>query len=146
MPKKIFKVGDRVSDISYQDEHTGDMKYGLVFTEWMNEPQYGVITEILSDGKVLISWDSEWLNTNPHSFETKCLMLEDDVEAKLTILEKEFKVVSKQVSVKLKEAAKLLREANKLSKKTGNSLSDMDVGPLYNAMNACGWRTSSFGC
>ena len=148
--KKLkFNVGDRVGDIEYEDYNTGDLKYGLRYEEY-DDREFGVITDVLSNGKVSVKWDSDYLNSNENynkPLDPKQLMLESEIKTKLPILEKEYNDVCKQISVKMKEAGKLLREANKMAKKTGNELANMDaIDPLYSAMDACGWRTSSFGC
>jgi hypothetical protein len=64
-------------------------------------------------------------------------------------MEKEYEVVAKQIRSKLTEAGKLIKEANKMAKKTGATyLADMydAIDPLKNAMDACGWRSSSWSC
>lgn len=78
----------------------------------------------------------------------------------------------KQIEAKVKEACKLLLEANKLVKKAkikdpdsygfedeygdekssefARNLSDFNnlgfISSLYDTLDKCGWRTSSFGC
>jgi hypothetical protein len=71
------------------------------------------------------------------------------MKAKFSELEKEYEAVAKQIKVKLVEAGKLIKEANKMAKKAGaDSLADMydAIDPLESAMDACGWRTSSWNC
>lgn len=153
MTKKVteFKVGDRVGFPQYEDEDTGELTYGLRYEEY-GDNIYGVITDVVSGGKLLVHWDDEDLNNEePYSGKLSAnqLMLESEMKVKLSALEVEFKDVNKQIAQKMKDAAKLLREANKLAKKQGYELANMydAIDPLYSAMEACGWRTSSsFGC
>jgi hypothetical protein len=148
-----FKVGDRVgegtSDIT--EEYDDKVKRGPLRYDPDNEPEFGEVLNITDKGLVLVNWDRDYLNTNSHYSspqDPSTLMLEVDVKATLSKLESEFEATEKLVKEKLKEAAKSIREAQKLAKKTGRNVSEMyeAYGTLYNAMDAAGWRTSSFGC
>lgn len=136
----VFKVGDRVG-----------ISNGLNMAEFDPEssPDYGEVTDVLSDGRVMIKWDSDWRNKSyKDPVDSSTLLPEKELQEIDAKLEKEFKVLEKEVVVKMKEAGKLIKEANKLAQKAGRSLHEMyeAVGPLESAMDAAGWRTSSWGC
>lgn len=72
-------------------------------------------------------------------------------------LDQEFEVVKKEINFKLKEAARLIASANEQANEYDKSMiSDSDpetgdilfqgIGDLINAMDNCGWRTSSLNC
>lgn len=154
MKKQSFAVGDRVGanvHVAGANEwDDGELKTGLRWEEYV-EPAFGKVIGILPDGKVQVEWDEDaegiivdYLDGD--MLTAKQLLPEADVKSELSRLEKEFNEVQKQVNAKCNEASKLLKEANKLAQKTGRSLNDMDHGNLYSTMDACGWRTSSFGC
>lgn len=74
-----------------------------------------------------------------------------------TQLDQEFEAVKKEINSKLREAAWLIADANNLASDHGKSMiSDSDpetgdilfqgIGDLINAMDNCGWRTSSLAC
>jgi len=148
----IFKVNDRVGTNTsryydnYDYSHTGPLRYNDD-----DSPEYGVVTDVLSSGNVLVKWDSAYRNreqdySGPQD-PTK-LALEEDVKNQYSILEQEFKVVSLEVKTKLEEIADSIRQANEISKSIGRPLAQMpDVyGTIYQAMDEAGWNTSSFGC
>jgi hypothetical protein len=158
-----FKVGDRVgAGRDEAGELTTKIHYG---GEYDDGPAYGTVKEILPGGKVKVLWDTQWLNErtttynektgavkketySPATVATKLLLSEADAKAKFSELEKEYEVVAEQVRAKLKEAGSLIKDANKLAKKLGTELAEMydATDPLENAMDACGWRTSSLHC
>lgn len=152
MRKKTYKfaVGDRVGEFTseiYEDEYSDAETVDLVYDS-DNPPEFGEVLEVLSDTQVKVKWDCDW-RENISVVEASSIAPEKVVAERLSVLEKEFKVVEKEVAAKLKEVAKGLRDANKLAqKKLGRNLYQlgMGYGPLYNAMDASGWRTSSFGC
>ena len=156
MKKKTytFKVGDRVGEFTseYQEDDYGDSETVPLMFNPDAPPEFGVVTSVTSDGKITIKWDYEYRNQHSLYMAPKDpadFAPEDVVRARLSVLEEEFYDVEKQVKAKMKEVAKGIREANKLAKKTGRPLSQMyDVfrDTLYRAMDAAGWRTSSFGC
>lgn len=100
-------------------------------------------------GHVWVKWiEGEYLENLNEEGETeedlKILMLESDRNQ----IEEDFKKVSKEIKEKMKEAAKLVNEAGKLAKGAHASLESMwdATGPLINAMDNNGWRSSSWGC
>jgi hypothetical protein len=156
MTKKVFtfKEGDRVGEFTsqyqdndYDDSHTGPLRY-----DEDNDPEYGQVTDVLSSGKVLVSWDNDYRKQYPRYTgpqDPAGLAPEEVVKAQYSKLEVEFKEVEKEIKAKLKEASTSIREANKLAKKVGRPLAqmyNMFYGTLYKAMDDAGWRTSSFGC
>ena len=143
---KAFKVGDHVGmgvGMDDEDEDVGKLRY----TD-ETELLFGTITDVLSNGKVLVKWEDAYGNDyHKDPLDTKTIMFADALKAKYSELEKQYKELEKELSAKMKEAAKLIKEAGKLARKQGYELADMDAGyELYGAMDACGWRTSSFGC
>ena len=160
MRKPKLEVGQRVGTFFDKNScFSAKPRYDSTYGE---DPVFGKITEVLTGGKVRVQFDREYLNEAVHDTKTgklisrqpalveaKLFLPEEEVKAKFSILEKEYDLVAKQVRDKLKIAAQAIREAQKLAKKElGTNLSEMYVAydPLYNAMDAAGWRTSSFGC
>src|SRR5574338_893740 len=151
MPKskvQSFAVGDRVGYAMMEKwENEWDSHSKLVplyISDYMEEPDYGVVTDVLSNGNVKVKWDANSNQEDEEEYEAAHLLLEKDLKAKLVTLDKEFKETTKQIKEKMKEAAALVKEANKLAKKTGNTLEEMydAVRPLVNAMDSSGWRSS----
>ena len=159
-----FKEGDRVG--AGVDE-CGDLAKKLVYQgEYTDEPVYGKIVDVISATKVKVLFDDEYMNEATtiynkttgkpvkttyvaRTVDVKILLPEAECKKKFTELEKEYEAVAVQVRAKLKEAGALIKEANKLAKKAGaESLNDMydALAPLEDAMDACGWRTSSWNC
>ncbi len=154
MKKKsyVFAVGDRVglAISSYDDEYgDGDTSKGKLRFNQDEDPEYGVVTDTLSNGNVHVKWDNEWYEKY-HTGEQDVseLLPEATLKKEYARLEDEFNNLEKEVKLKLKEAAKLVKDAHKIAKKTGHDLVDMyeAVRPLVNAMDSSGWRSSSWGC
>lgn len=151
MKKKTytFQVGDRVGEFTskyYEDDYSDAETVPLMYIP-DNSPEFGKVTEVLGEGNIRVKWDSKWKKESVVQANT--MAPESVVKERLSVLEEEFTVVEKEVSAKLKEVAKGLREANQLTKKKlGRNLYQLSMGygPLYDAMNSAGWRTSSFGC
>lgn len=147
MKKKVFAVGDRVgfmeNFVEYAEEY-GDYRPVDRYA-YDCEPLYGRIVS-LKDGVADVQFESGIATTT--EIEVESLMHEEDAKKAWNKLEKTFDAVQEEILVKLKAAGKLIKEANKLSNKCGMKLADMyDVrGPLYDAMDASGWHTSSFSC
>lgn len=141
-----FKVDDRVG--AFMDEDSGELMKAR-YTE-DQAPVYGKIAEVTEDGKVTkIEWDDEYFNDDlSQAYNIKFLMLEEEMLETVSTLEKEFALCQKEITLKLKEASSIIKSANDLAKKQGFKLTDMynAISPLYSALNACGWRTSSFNC
>lgn len=140
-----FKVGDRVGLVAGKDDDDKVIPFKYEGPYGDNETQYGVIKKITSEELVSVKWDDLGL---VHNVEVEFLLPEKEAKEKWSSLEKEYKVIEKEIHKKMKEAAVLLKEANKLAKKTGNSLGEMydAIDPLMDAMDVCGWNTSSFNC
>lgn len=161
---KKFEVGQRVAAATDEaGEFTAKLRYD---GEYSDGPEFGEVVEVLTKGQVKVLWDNQYMNDTsnvynkttgklvkstvvPRVMNAKILMLEDEAKQKYSDLEKEYEKVAIQVRAKLKEAGVLIKEANKLAKKAGvKSLNDMydATDPLEKAMDACGWRTSSWSC
>jgi hypothetical protein len=161
---KKFEKGDRVGCATDENNRfTAKVRYD---GEYCDGPVYGIVAEILPGGKVSVLWDDDYLNehsqvfspttgmlqksiSSPREMNAKLLLPEVEMKAKFSELEKEYDAVSKQIRAKLTEAGKLIKEANKMAKKAGApSLAEMydATDPLSSAMDACGWRSSSWGC
>lgn len=157
--KKEFKVGDRVAaNIDYK----GNVIRQLVYDEHGEKIKYGHVKEVLPNEEVKVLWEDSYLNlkvvnqmtsrferTEPVTVSIHDLFSEEEAKEQLSILESEFKAVEKEIQEKLELAGALIKEANNLSKKVGqSSVSEMydAIQPLYDAMDDCGWSTSSFSC
>jgi hypothetical protein len=153
MKKKTeFKVGDRVGlnvSMKYRDHYDDNPQKTTLVVSEDEDPCYGKITS-LNEGKAEVEWDEEnnTLDYLEDKIDVKDLLPEKDMKEKYSQLEKDFKQLEKDIKAKLKEAAKLIKEAQKLADKQGQTVADMydAYSPLYDAMDAAGWRTSSFGC
>lgn len=140
--KKNFVEGDRVGYVeSYRDE------FSTAPYHPDDEVSYGTITKIDDKGTVYIKWDDAWMSSD-YPMDVEDLTFEDELKQNLKSLEAKFKEVEKEVKGIVTTAAKSLRDAQKIAKKAGFSLSDLNdaIYPLENAMDACGWRTSSWHC
>ena len=144
MKKKDLVIGTRVvplNDLKNYNPQDAYIDVGVTVTEPVKDALTGNL-------KVYVKWDPDGLS-QPSEEDVSSLELESVAKPKLSKLDAEFKVYEKEILAKMKEAGKLIREANKLSKKAGmESLNDMydSTYPLFNAMDAAGWRTSSLGC
>lgn len=97
--------------------------------------------------KVYVKWDSKWCKPNPEEVEVSSLMSQQESDQQYSKLEKEFKELEVIIETKLAEAGKLIREASSCADSFGVELNSLDaIRPLYQAMDACGWNTSSFSC
>jgi hypothetical protein len=164
--KKKFVEGQRVATmLDENDEFTSKLRYD---GEYSDGPEFGKVvdTEFCTKGKVKVLWDNDYLNATCNAIskttgkkvppskvavemDIKVLLTEEEAKEKFASLEKEYDAVAKEVRAKLTEAGKLVKEANKIAKKAGvDSLADMydAVDPLVDAMDACGWRSSSWSC
>lgn len=162
--RKAFTVGQRVGCAT---DEGGDFTAKLRYEgEYSDGPVFGKVTEVLANGKVVVFWDDDYLNDHEVLYnertgkekskkskgvtmDAKLLLPEDEMKAKFSALEKEYEIVAVQIRAKLTEAGKLIKEAHKMAKKSGaSSLAEMydATDPLENAMDACGWRTSSWNC
>jgi len=162
--KKKFEEGQRVGAAT---DESGDFTAKLRYDgEYSDGPVFGKVVDVISATKVKVLWDDDYLNEHSQVFnkttgklvksvsvaremDTKLLLPEAEIKAKYSELEKEYEVVAVQIRAKLKEAGVLIKEANKMAKKAGaDSLADMydATDPLESAMDACGWRTSSWNC
>lgn len=135
--ERSFAVGDRVGQ-----EHGGK------YSPEGEGPSYGVITDVLSDGSVMVKWDSKWLNDSRRAINPKKLTPEAELVAKYSALEAAFHKVEQDVRTKLKEASQFILDAGKIAKEAGFSLSEMydATSTLESAMGKAGWNTSSWHC
>ncbi len=148
MSKHTFKVGDRVAYtlVDRYDAYEQKTIVPWFVSEYGEAPDYGVVTDLLNDGTVLVKWDNEYANRRlSKGLEPKLLLLEEDMKERISKLDEEFNETTKEIKAKMKEASALVKEASKLAKKTGNELAEMHdaVKPLVNAMDASGWRATS---
>jgi len=135
---KLVK-GDRISLVE------GKLRY----TEYGDDPNYGVITDELSDGRVVVKWDNKWMNDNyTKPIDPNKLLPEDEVKVKFAALEKEFRRVEDEVRAKMKEAGDIVLAAQKFAKEAGFELQEMSDATysLEGAMEKAGWNTSSWHC
>ena len=98
-------------------------------------------------GYVDVKWD--WPESAPSKEEAIVdLMSEKDALKEYTAIEKEFNKMTKDITTKMAAAGQAVREAHKLAEKL--NLDDMSMlpcfGPLFEAMEDCGWSTSSLSC
>lgn len=143
---KKFNVGDRVAK-TYGEKLRYD-EYGD------NKPNYGTVTDVLSDGRLMVKWDDGFLNSGTYTCswqepqDTDDLEPHSTVEAQWKTLEEAFQAVNVQIKLKLGEAAKLIEAANEIAEKAGLELMDMQEATslLENAMGRNGWNTSSWHC
>jgi hypothetical protein len=156
MKKYTFKVGDRVgfaaqySNADYEYEETfvplAYDKYGD------NSPEFGTVLEVNDQGECIkVDWDPDgnFDEEVPDKKDiVKFLMPEKDLKELIPNLEKEYKDFVQKLSPKIKEAAKIIREIGKETRKKGYELADVHElnNVLVNAMDASGWRSSSWGC
>lgn len=137
-----FKIGDRVGSTLMSNDHGKTVP--LHYNEY-NGPLYGTVVGFNKPNKIIVEWDEDKILK---SVDESTLRSKAEIDKSWSSLEEEFFAVSEKIKGKMKEAAKLLTEAHALSKKTGQDLAGMydAIGPLLNAMDDCGWRTSSFNC
>ncbi len=134
-----FKIGDKVAPI-----YGGSVKLGSKY-------QFDTISGILPNDKYNVS--------SKHSTYQRAgrdLMLEEDVILKQAELEVAFDNVRVQLEAKVAEASKALRELGNLAEAAGFSLGNDEggvaggmyklVAPIMNAIDECGWSSSSMGC
>lgn len=151
MKKKVFAVGDRVgtmANVVEYDEEYGDYRPVDRYAH-DEEPYYGKIVALNGDtATVCFDEVHRFYGASTQEIEIESLMSEADAKKAWNKLEKTFDAVQKEITTKLKAAGKLIKEANKLSNKCGMNLVDMYDArdPLYDALDASGWRTSSFNC
>ena len=102
-----------------------------------------VLDKPAAKGKVFVQWEDV---DDPDEVDMKILSLLSEKSE----LEKEFKEAQKAIKEKIKEAAAIVKEANKMAQKAGaRNLAEMQygaAGPLVDAMDNSGWRSSSWGC
>lgn len=149
MKKSECPPGTKViAALQYGDEYSDDepevVKY--TFDEYDDYTLVGVVrSKAASAGKVWVKWIEGERSDEEEEVSLKVLSLESEKDS----LEKEFKAAEKVIKEKIKEAALIVKEANKMAQKAGaRSLQDMyeAASPLVDAMDASGWRSSSWGC
>jgi len=135
-----FELGDRVVklDRALQKHNAED-----------DNTRRGVVDAISrKEGKVLVQWDSHWVNPKPEEMDVSLLVSEKEAEAKLSQLETEYNAWATAVKEKVQAAAALIEEAGDIAEAHGYSLGetyDLNTG-IQSAMGHAGWNTSSWGC
>lgn len=136
-----LKVGDRVVKNWKKFDRYGDNING---GEVLAPPTKDALT---GNPKVYVKWDGKWYKPNPEEVEVSKLMTQEESDAQYSKLEKEFEELESEIEIKLAEAGRLILEANAIADRGGVQLSELEaIGPLYQAMDACGWSTSSLSC
>jgi hypothetical protein len=148
MNKNELTPGTKViAALRYPDEYDYDGEEKVVkysSGDSYDETLEGVVVDKpAAKGKVFVQWDDV---DEPDEVDVKVL---SPISAK-SDLEKEFKETEKAIKEKMKAAAALVKEANKMAQKAGvRNLAEMQygaAGPLVDAMDNSGWRSSSWGC
>jgi len=147
--EKKFDIGDRVAVfVAYENE-----KNVVGGKPYYNEDEdlffYGKVSDISRKGKITVEWDEHYMNDcHNEPLDASILMTEEAAKQLSSRLEQEFNAVEVEIKAKMTEASKLIEEAAEMAEKIGLELSNMSAGrsPLYGAMRAGGWRTSSFNC
>jgi hypothetical protein len=133
--KQMLKPGDRVvmaSDVKSYNHYEPGIYPGVVM-----EKEAG-------PDKVYVKWDSSWQTNGPVSV-TK-LLFEADAQVKFKELEVEFNAWAAPIKEQVKIAADALVKINTMvGDQPLNEMHDL-LGPLFNAMDNLGWRTSSMLC
>ena len=134
-----FEVGNRVGRSEELDEDEWNPNEDLSYR--------GEVIEV-NGNKVFVNWDDDWQKKNPEEIYESELMLESEMDEKLSELEKEYNAWVGPIAEKVKEAAKLLNEASNLADANGKELANMHdaVSPMLGAMRNAGWRTSALWC
>lgn len=115
----------------------------------MNDSYFNRVGEVLGPvqdkpGWLLVEWDKDG---KIDKISASTLMLEADVQPLLNKMEAEFDKLQTEVGKKLDQAASLIREAHKMASDAGEVLENLEVNDeLFDAMDTCGWRTSSLSC
>lgn len=162
--RQLIQVGELMSEKLYneikEEERTNDMAMNkeqciagtVVYRASKQAPlARGTIVGLSTNNLVIVEWDSgsidkvdmkSLLSFSLGTAENQRLL--DEQER----LEKEFEQVQTECSAKLNQAAKLVREAASLAKSKGQDLQEMSeaTSDLEYAMEAAGWRTSSWHC
>ena len=132
-----YVVGDRVGEVN------GQLKY-----REYGEPRYGVVTDVLSNGNVMVEWENKYGAPKRKESSPGNLLPEAEIKAKYSELEQAFLKVQAEVEEKLKAASTFILEAEKIASAAGLNLQDMRdaTDHLEDAMNEAGWQTSSWHC
>lgn len=145
MKKSDFKPGTKVI-ASRNNEEYGDNELIKYFhDEYDDCIIIGIIMDkVAAADKVWVNWTEGDIDEEEEEVDMILLTL----ESSRSEIEKEYKEVCKQVKEKIKQAAALVREADKLAKKGyAKNLESMGAADaLISAMDASGWRSSSWGC
>lgn len=139
------------SDLKPGTKVIASMDYDYTIVRFIPNENYdlnlvGLVQQsYLTGNKVLVKWIGGDFTDAEQEVEASILSLASDQSD----LEKEYKLAVKEVKNKMKEAGKIIKEANTMAKKAGaeNLASMYDaVHPLVDAMDASGWRSSSWDC
>lgn len=150
MKKSDLPPGTKViASMSYGNEFGDDNEDEIVrytYDEYDDNTLIGVVrSEPAKGNKVVVKWIEGDREEEQEEVDVAVLALASSRPE----LEKEFKTAQKAIKDKLKEAAKIVKEANIMAKKAGaKNLESMydAIDPLIDAMDASGWRSSSWGC
>lgn len=136
---KKFAIHDRVSCINIGGK--------LVYSVYGDKPSYGIITDILSDGRVMVQWDDRMARKST-PIDPQNLISELEMQKKYSELELAFHKVERDVRDKMTEASQLILDAQKIAKMAGFDLQELSdaTSLLENAMDEAGWQTSSWHC
>lgn len=110
------------------------------------KPSYGVVTDVLSNGQVMVKWDSQYKNASLENPSKLCG--EVDAQVKWSALEEAFNNVEEKVAAELKKASEFVLSAGQIAKEAGMDLLEMyeATRALERAMEKAGWNTSSWHC
>jgi hypothetical protein len=132
-----FKVGDRVCGIDESDlAYIDDIEFGLVSkVELDQEGNYG------GDFRYDLTFDGGRIET---------ALYEDEIASEADVVAKKqaHQTIQAQAKPLVDNACALLQQAAKIAKDQGIQLSEMKdlIDPLYDAIDAVGWSSSSLQC
>lgn len=148
MKKSDLKPGTRVMACLPRDEWSDEYIVKYFHDDWNETTLLGTVIDKPAEvGQVWIAWDESDHHSDGDEQEVDISIL--TLESDRSEIEKDYKAVAKLIKQNMKDAAKLITESNKLAKRGhANSLESMydAVRPLIDAMDASGWRSSSWGC
>jgi hypothetical protein len=131
-----------VGTVVYQASKQAPLKRGKIAGPYDNSQGNKLVIVEWSDGHLNKMQLGQLLSESDGIREEQRLISEQER------LEREFEQVQTECSSKLNQAAKLVREAAALAKAKGQDLQEMSeaTSDLEYAMEAAGWRTSSWHC
>ena len=129
-----YKEGDKV----YWDFSEAE------YLQECEDHSYGIIEKVLEKGALV---KVKWSN-NPIKYPYKVLLSEEEFLKKQSFMEKKFFEFKKSFQDKVKAISENIRELNELADSQNMDLNDLSnlTGPMFAALESCGWRTSSMNC